>query len=89
MVTIIFITNFWLKKGISLSQLTLEERCIEEQNLKTKLLLQVHDELVLEVPENELDLVQKQVNHLMVCVAKLRVPLEVGIGIGDNWEEAH
>ena len=62
---------------------------LEEQNLKTKLLLQVHDELVLEVPENELDLVQKQVNHLMVCVAKLRVPLEVGIGIGDNWEEAH
>ncbi|MEY3776779.1 MAG: polymerase, partial [Pseudomonadota bacterium] len=62
---------------------------LEEENLKTKLLLQVHDELVLEVPENELDLVQKQVNHLMVCVAKLRVPLEVGIGIGDNWEEAH
>lgn len=62
---------------------------LEEQNLKTKLLLQVHDELVLEVPENELDLVQKQVNYLMVSVAKLRVPLEVGIGIGDNWEEAH
>ena len=62
---------------------------IEVENLKTKLLLQVHDELVLEVPENELDLVQKQVNYLMVSVAKLRVPLEVGIGIGDNWEEAH
>ena len=62
---------------------------LEEENLKTKLLLQVHDELVLEVPENELDLVQKQVNYLMVSVAKLRVPLEVGIGIGDNWEEAH
>ena len=62
---------------------------IEEQKLSSKLLLQVHDELVLEVPLAELDLVQQGLRTLMTQVAKLRVPLEVGIGIGDNWEEAH
>jgi len=62
---------------------------IEEQKLSSKLLLQVHDELVLEVPFEELDLVQKGLRALMTEVAKLRVPLEVGIGVGDNWEEAH
>jgi len=62
---------------------------IEEQKLSSKLLLQVHDELVLEVPFEELDLVQKGLRTLMTEVAKLRVPLEVGIGVGDNWEEAH
>ena len=62
---------------------------IEEQGLKTQLLLQVHDELVLEVPLEELDRVQAGLHRLMTEVAKLRVPLEVGIGIGENWEEAH
>jgi DNA polymerase-1 len=62
---------------------------IEEQKLSSKLLLQVHDELVLEVPFEELDEVQKGLRTLMTEVAKLRVPLEVGIGVGDNWEEAH
>ena len=62
---------------------------LEEQQLRTQLLLQVHDELVLEVPVEELDFVQAGLRRLMTEVATLRVPLEVGIGVGDNWEEAH
>jgi len=62
---------------------------LEEHHLKTKLLLQVHDELVLEAPLEEIDLVKKHLNTLMTQVANLNVPLEVGIGLGNNWEEAH
>lgn len=62
---------------------------LEAEKLETQLLLQVHDELILEVPLAELELVKAQLRHLMTQVATLRVPLEVGIGIGNNWEEAH
>ena len=65
------------------------EKWIESSNSQARLLLQVHDELILEVPENEVQVVQEQVRNLMTGVAHLKVPLEVGIGIGDNWEEAH
>jgi DNA polymerase I len=51
--------------------------------------MQVHDELVLEVPENELDQVKKQVCELMQNVATLEVPLIVEAGVGKNWDEAH
>jgi len=51
--------------------------------------MQVHDELVLEVPENELDRVKGNVEKLMMGVAKLDVPLVVDAGVGDNWEKAH
>jgi DNA polymerase-1 len=62
---------------------------LETENLQTQMLLQVHDELVLEVPPTELELVKMQLRNLMTQVATLRVPLEVGIGVGSNWEEAH
>jgi len=62
---------------------------LEAENLQTQMLLQVHDELVLEVPPTELELVKMQLRNLMTQVAILRVPLEVGIGVGSNWEEAH
>jgi DNA polymerase I len=65
------------------------ENWLEKEQLKTKLLLQVHDELVLDVPFDELDLVQAKLPDLMCNVAQLKVPLVVSIGIGDNWEEAH
>jgi DNA polymerase I len=55
----------------------------------TKMIMQVHDELVLEVPNTVLPLVQARVKHLMEQVATLKVPLEVGMGIGLNWDEAH
>ena len=62
---------------------------LEAENLQTQMLLQVHDELVLEVPPSEFELVKMQLRNLMTQVATLRVPLEVGIGVGNNWEEAH
>jgi DNA polymerase-1 len=51
--------------------------------------MQVHDELVLEVPESELDRVKPAVEKLMTGVATLDVPLVVEAGVGDNWERAH
>ena len=62
---------------------------IEQERLETKLVMQVHDELVLEVPEKELDIVKPSVEKLMIGVAKLDVPLVVEAGVGANWEEAH
>ncbi|MEO0047801.1 MAG: hypothetical protein RLZZ410_760 [Pseudomonadota bacterium] len=62
---------------------------LEQNKLETRMLLQVHDELVLEVPENELELVKKYLPGLMTDVAALKVPLLVEVGIGANWEEAH
>jgi DNA polymerase I len=62
---------------------------IESEKLATKMVMQVHDELVLEVPENELDRVKGSVEKLMMGVAKLDVPLVVDAGVGDNWEKAH
>jgi DNA polymerase-1 len=62
---------------------------IESQKLMTRMVMQVHDELVLEVPIEELDDVKGGVEDLMTGVAKLDVPLVVEAGIGDNWEKAH
>jgi DNA polymerase-1 len=73
---------------IKLAMIAVEE-WLEKEQLKTKLLLQVHDELVLDVPFDELELVQAALPGLMCNVAQLKVPLVVSIGIGDNWEEAH
>ncbi|HRP24290.1 DNA polymerase I [Thauera sp.] len=57
--------------------------------LKSKLVLQVHDELVLEVPTAELDAIRAELPKLMGGVAALKVPLLVEVGAGDNWDEAH
>jgi DNA polymerase I len=62
---------------------------IESERLATKLVMQVHDELVLEVPEDELERVKPGVERLMTGVATLAVPLVVEAGVGDNWEKAH
>jgi DNA polymerase-1 len=62
---------------------------LEKENLQTRLIMQVHDELVLEVPDSELALVRDKLPGLMCNVAQLKVPLEVGLGVGDNWEAAH
>ena len=51
--------------------------------------MQVHDELVLEVPETELELVKLKLPELMQNVAKLDVPLLAEVGVGSNWESAH
>ncbi len=62
---------------------------IVQAKLETLLIMQVHDELVLEVPEPELDTVKNAVKELMQSVATLEVPLVVDIGVGANWDEAH
>ncbi|CAH1903857.1 DNA polymerase I [Candidatus Nitrotoga sp. HW29] len=62
---------------------------IEREHIHTRLIMQVHDELVLEVPANELARVKENLPGLMCHVAELKVPLEVGLGEGENWEAAH
>jgi DNA polymerase-1 len=58
------------------------------QNFKSRMLLQVHDELVFEVAPGELDRLRNLATEIMENVVKLRVPLEVQIGIGQTWDEA-
>ena len=65
------------------------DKWLREENLQSKLIMQVHDELVLEVPENELELVKHKLPQLMQHVAKLDVPLLAEVGVGSNWESAH
>ena len=62
---------------------------LDAEKLASKLLLQVHDELILEVPEAELDRVRAELPARMCNVAQLKVPLRVGMGAGANWEAAH
>ncbi|MEN9560640.1 MAG: polymerase [Pseudomonadota bacterium] len=62
---------------------------LSTQTLTTKLIMQVHDELVLEVPEAELATIKNELPGLMQNVAQLSVPLLVEVGVGKNWQEAH
>jgi len=64
-------------------------RWLQERQLDTKLILQVHDELVFEVPESELGIVRQELPGLMTGVAQLSVPLVVDVGVGPNWDRAH
>ncbi len=61
----------------------------EAEQLKAKIVMQVHDELVLEVPQDELALIREKLPQLMAGVAELRVPLLAEVGVGKNWDEAH
>ncbi len=62
---------------------------LDRERLSSKLIMQVHDELVLEVPEAELALIREALPRLMGGVATLSVPLVVDVGVGPNWERAH
>jgi DNA polymerase-1 len=62
---------------------------LEEKKMKSLLVLQVHDELVLEVPEDEVEIVKATLPTLMQEVAQLSVPLLAEVGSGDSWESAH
>ncbi|HEX9194954.1 MAG TPA: DNA polymerase I [Azonexus sp.] len=62
---------------------------LEASSMQSRLVLQVHDELVLEVPDGELMEVRTHLPRLMGHVAKLKVPLVVEVGVGPNWETAH
>jgi DNA polymerase-1 len=62
---------------------------LETEQLATRMIMQVHDELVLEVPQAELELVRVKLPELMAGVATLKVPLVAETGVGENWEKAH
>jgi DNA polymerase-1 len=73
---------------IKLAMIVLQQ-WLDRERLGTRLILQVHDELVLEAPEAELDRVKRELPVLMSGIAQLRVPLVVDVGSGPNWEQAH
>jgi DNA polymerase-1 len=62
---------------------------LETEKLGTRMIMQVHDELVLEVPDAELELIKQKLPELMAGVAQLKVPLIAEVGVGSNWDEAH
>jgi DNA polymerase-1 len=62
---------------------------LDTEKLGSRMVMQVHDELVVEVPESELALVKTRLPELMAGVAELRVPLVADVGTGPNWEKAH
>jgi DNA polymerase-1 len=62
---------------------------LAHEKLETKMVMQVHDELVLDVPVPEIDLIKANLPGLMCDVASLRVPLVAEVGVGPNWEQAH
>jgi DNA polymerase-1 len=64
-------------------------RYLQLEKRGSRIIMQVHDELVLEVPEAELTLIRAELPRLMGGVAQLDVPLEVSVGVGPNWEQAH
>jgi DNA polymerase-1 len=65
------------------------DAALREAGLATRMILQVHDELVFEAPEREVEGVSARVRGIMESVFELRVPLEVEIGVGRTWREAH
>jgi len=65
------------------------QKWLEDEALESKMIMQVHDELVLEVPEKELELVKQRLPELMAKVAQLKVLLIADVGVGKNWDQAH
>lgn len=62
---------------------------LQSENSPIRLIMQVHDELVFEVPLDEIEAAKEKIEQFMMNAAQLDVPLEVGIDTGDNWEQAH
>ena len=65
------------------------QRTLDDEQRATRMVMQVHDELVLEVPESELSWAREAIPRLMAGVAQLKVPLLAEVGVGANWDEAH
>lgn len=65
------------------------ERWLKQEGLAARLVMQVHDELVLEVPEAEVERLKVELPARMAGVAELSVPLLAEVGVGANWEQAH
>ncbi|WP_234263192.1 DNA polymerase I [Hydrogenophaga sp. NFH-34] len=65
------------------------QKALDDQGKGTRMIMQVHDELVFEVPDSEVDWVRSEIPRLMAGVAQLKVPLLAEVGVGPNWEQAH
>ncbi len=65
------------------------QKTLDAQQRRTRMIMQVHDELVFEVPEDEVDWLKQTIPALMAGVAQLRVPLLAELGLGPNWDQAH
>jgi len=73
---------------IKLAMINIHNR-FEKENFKSKMLLQVHDELVFDAHKDELDTIRPIIKYEMENAFKMSVPLDVEVGIGENWLEAH
>ncbi len=62
---------------------------LRQEKLRTRMILQVHDELLFDAPKEEIDIVTPKIVELMTNALPLSVPMEVGLGVGENWLEAH
>jgi DNA polymerase-1 len=65
------------------------QKWLDDSRAKAKLIMQVHDELVLEVPDAEIEATKARLRELMQGVHELEVPLVVEVGVGENWDQAH
>jgi DNA polymerase I len=65
------------------------QQVLDAENRGTKMIMQVHDELVFEVPEAEVEWLKTEIPRLMAGVAQLQVPLLAEVGVGANWDQAH
>jgi DNA polymerase I len=65
------------------------QQVLDSQNKATKMIMQVHDELVFEVPDAEVDWLKTEIPRIMAEVAALKVPLLAEVGVGPNWDKAH
>ena len=72
---------------VKIAMLHVDEQ-LKRNKLKSRLLMQVHDELLLEVPQGEVDQVAKLIKHEMETAVSLDVPLVADVGVGDNWMDA-
>ncbi len=65
------------------------QQVLDQEQRATRMIMQVHDELVFEVPDSEVDWVRAEIPQLMAGVAQLKVPLLAEVGVGVNWDKAH
>ena len=65
------------------------QQVLDDEKKGTRMIMQVHDELVFEVPQEEENWVRHEIPRLMAGVAHLKVPLLAEVGVGPNWDKAH
>ena len=62
---------------------------MKKEQLKSRMIMQVHDELIFDVHKDELELLKEKVVHFMKTAMDLEVPMDIGVGVADNWMDAH